>query len=711
MAEKTVDKEAGDKLGILKRFFKSDRVCLKYLEFETVTKDINFDKVLESLGFSVSAIESYKKSVSDWVNPDGSMTSRFKQEYDSVIKDMYNKHDMYKVMKKDAAILESIPVHNSFDLKNTMETIAENLDIKYYIPEGYSLGRIDFERENLQLSRLVCVSESLPVPFTFLHTYTCKGCNEVITTVNAEDKVRCPECKTFMKKEEKQTKTMTVYISKVIYEGNQIDAISRIKLPMNQFDAAVIPLKDENRYMLFILAVGVAVPKNVNIVWHGGDRLVELTRTMDNIHTERIGKCVRGLDYVKQAIVLTRFNGLMGNTATQALIVGEAGCGKTTVAKFYSFTLTDKSAFRDATSVTHAGLLGSSEIVDIFGSRTPVMQLGLLERYEVAVLDEFLDKNNEDLSSLKNALSSSTITSEKHNNKREVMRVAVLVAPSNIPDSHLKKVRFLAATTFGDMADKTFNLRAMPKRVKDHFNTQGQSWRDGEPYPFLDRFAFIFYIESMKRNIGVIGDIVRGSEEKIPDTVLRSLLYTKSIDDYLRQCASMKFIYDEEFDNPRLDKLIKKYCLSRGNYSDGFGDDIHSLERINKYFKMMIECHALINMRERSTEDDYLWLDKFYSKLCNFVYSDELFWDEQKKDNVIDVDPNAVRRGEIRFNIIDYLNNAGKDGAIRSVVLGNCSMFGFNTEESISVLNELVTDNIIIFEPPDKYKLVSDDAK
>jgi len=615
----------------------------------------------------------------------------------------------FKLMKQDAAILDRIPVHESFDLKNTLECLADNPDLKYYLPENYTLGALDFEGQNLQVVKLICVSESMPVPYTFMYYFRCGKCESEEKTLNLTDKPRCKDCGTLMKQDLKASKSMTVYVSKVVYEGNHIDAVSKYKLPMNQFDAAVIPMKTDDKYNLFILAVGMPTPKESALVWSGGDRMVELMHNIDRIHMERIGKSVRGLDHIKQSIVICRMQGLVGNTATQALIVGSPGCGKSTVTKFYIFTLTDKSAFRDSTSVTHAGLLGSSEVVDVFGSRSPIMQLGLLERYEMVVLDEFLDKSNEDLNVLKNALSSTTITSEKHNNKREVLRNAVLLAPSNLPDAHMKTIKIQGTNMLGDFDDKTFSIRAMPPKLKDYFSSQNKNWRDGEPYPILDRFAFIFYIESSKKNIGVINDIVRSQEDRIPDTVLRALLYTKNVDDYLKECIKIKFKYSDDFDGPNLDRIIKKYFVPKGSFSEGYGDDIHSLERLNKNLKIMVECHALINMRDHTIEEDYIWLDAFYSKQCNFVYVEDLFWDGKKKDDVIEiVDPSSARRGEIRFHIIDHLTQAGRDGVVRENILGSCSINGFDSELAVSVLNEMVTDNIIIFEPPNRYKVIGD---
>jgi hypothetical protein len=705
MAEEKDILKRTDKVAILKKFFYSDALANKFLEIESIDSVINFDRVLYALGFSAEAMKIYKPKLVEWVNEDGTLTDKFKQEYSKLMDNRREKLRRFKAIKKDAPILDSIPTNEIFDIKNTFECIANNMNIKYYVPEDYTLDVVDFEHSHLQYARLICVSESLPIPFTFLYTNRCSKCDDEVRVLNETDKPRCSGCEMPMKRINDATKSMTVYISKVVYDGNQIDVISRVKLPMNQFDAAIIPLKNDNKYMFFILAVAVPEPKDVKLVWSGGDRLVELMRMIDVIHVERIGKCIRGLDHIKMSILLSRLNGIMGNTAVQVLIVGDPGCGKSTVCKFYSFTLTDKSAFRDATAVTQAGLLGSSEIVDIMGSRSPVMQLGLLERYEIAVLDEFLDKSNEELNGLKNALSSSTITSEKHNNKREVLRNAIILAPSNVPDSHMKKIKFLMQNVLGDIGDMSFNIRVMPKRLKEYFTSIYVNWRDGESYPFLDRFPFIFYIESKKRDIGVIGDIVKGSEDKIPDNSLRALLFTKSIDDYMRECAKIRFIYNDDFDTPGLDRIIKKYCLPRGSFSEGFGDDIHSLERLNKFLKMMIECHAMINFRDHSIEEDYVWLDKFYSKTCNFVYTDELFWDDVKKDEVVVSDS---KRGELRFHILDYLGRCITTGATRDVILGSCSMFGFDTEVAVSVLNEMVSDNIIVFNPPNIYKVMQD---
>jgi len=698
-----------DKVNIIKSFLKSDRVALKFVQLEKEYDRVSIDKILGDLGFSDQAKESYKKSVSEWVTDGGVLNDRFYKEYNDKVAELYSVFNKYKVMKRDASILDSIPVHESFDIKNTLECVADNMNLRYYLPEGYKVGVLDFEKESLQVSKLICVSESMPIPFTFIHEFTCGKCENTINALSDKEKPRCPTCQVLMKKVPGGSRSMTVYVSKIVYEGNHIDAISRTKLPMNQFDAAVIPMKNEDKYNLFIVAVGVPVPKEVPLVWSGGDRMVELIRFMDNIHKERIGKYVVGLDHIKMAIIQCRMAGLMGNTATQALIVGSPGCGKSTVTKFYSFTLTDKSAFRDATSVTHAGLLGSSEMVDILGSRSPIMQLGLLERYEMTVLDEFLDKSNEDLNTLKNALVNSTITSEKHNNKREVLRNAVILAPSNVPDSHMKSIKSAAQNLLPDFDDKAFNLRAMPSKLKEFFTSQFKNWRDGESYSFLDRFAFIFYIESTRKGVGVIENIVRSAEDRIPDVVLRSLLFTKSIDDYLRACVKIKFKYSDEFDTPNLDRLIKKYCVKGGNFSEGFGDDIHSLERINKYFRMMVECHVLINMRDHSTEEDYKWLDKFYSKLCNFVYTEDLYWDESTKEiKTVIGDVESSKRGEIRFYILDLISQAGKDGTSKDNIVSSCSLNGYNAEVAVSVLNEMASDNIIIFEPPNRYKVLSD---
>ena len=184
-----------DRLAVLRGFLKSERVCERFLVLESTTKDKpNVNVILSSLGFSVTAADSYRNIISTWVDKDGFFNEAFYVEYNKRLDEIRGSKDIYKIMKQDAAILDSIPVHKSFDLKNTFECISDNMDIKYYLPEGYKVAELDFEKPKLQIVRLVCVSESLPIPFSFMYHYRCGKCDVEIKSLHANSKHECPNC-------------------------------------------------------------------------------------------------------------------------------------------------------------------------------------------------------------------------------------------------------------------------------------------------------------------------------------------------------------------------------------------------------------------------------------------------------------------------------------------------------------------------------------
>jgi hypothetical protein len=357
---------------------------------------------------------------------------------------------------------------------------------------------------------------------------------------------------------------------------------------------------------------------------------------------------------------------------------------------------------QDISRISLPGLLGSTGSIVFNGQRIPMFQPGLLERCDIAVLDEFFDKSNIEIHRLKSSLSETSIGSELHENRRSVKKRAVVIATSNIPPYHLKKVQERQTNLASGGAIEAFDIKNMSDSVKEEFLREGKNWRDGEDYTLLDRFPFIFYMMFRKKDAsGKLLHNVSFDDAIYSDEELHALIYIPELENYLRKCSEIKFKKTKALDE-FVDRLVAKYFMNRGLDKTGFKDEIHSITRLAKNFYKMLAYHAMINGRDEVDLEDNAWVDRFYGKTCNFVYTDELYWtavETEAKKEEIKADE------DIKRYILEYLRGQPNSEASLENIISNCVMNSIGSEDASIAIKELWSKDVLIHVPPNMYKL------
>jgi hypothetical protein len=350
-------------------------------------------------------------------------------------------------------------------------------------------------------------------------------------------------------------------------------------------------------------------------------------------------------------------------------------------------------------------MIGSGEVVDSGGARVQTIQPGILERYDYVVMDELLDKPRTELEEMKAILEMDMVKSQKHNNKRNVPRRAVVVGAANIPTGHTKAVATMRRMMEGVTSTvQTDDISNMSITLRSQFTSNGLNWRDGVPFTVLDRFIFIFYLKRRSSDVKLNRAMMEGDDGAMREDILYSLLRTDVFSDYLGEVAAvaLRFKFDVNgFDAEQIDRLLKKYKMTTGSDTGGFGDDIHSVERLQRNFMRMIQFHATINLRDHSDESDYVFVDKLYSATCNFYNIEDLVWDKDKAAVAEDISGD----GAITNFIVNYLVAMPEKSAMLTDIFSACNMTGYKADDVKRVLDSTVAGNYIVFEPPARYRL------
>jgi hypothetical protein len=574
------------------------------------------------------------------------------------------------------------------------------------MPEKYDINGIKLEDSFLQFGRIVVVTDSRPVPYILEYAYKCRRCGYKEYHENTRERIKCSECGIHLRHDDDISKKLTVFASQVILDGHTRDAISLVPLPQGQIDAAIIPKSEEGDYMFFILAINQPDPVDINIKWDKKkDRLLQMIDYIDDVHMKRLKKKISGMVHYKMAILISRFIGMCGDPSSNVLIVGDPGTGKTSTARFYSFSTASVVKLQDVSRLSLPGLLGSASNIVFNGQRIPLLQPGLIERCDMVVLDEFYDKSNKDLNKLKSSLSESTISSELHENRRSVKKRATVIATSNIPYYHLRRVQERQRNLSG-VGFESMSLRNTPPNIKEEFLKENLNWRDGEDYALLDRFPIIFYVEQKYKSTDTITmESLVGEDKKYSDDELHRMIHIPMIEQYMKECSKIEFKRTDKFVEG-IKRLMDKYYIKRGNLDYDIGDDIHSFERLQENFDRFLRYHAMINGRDEVIDNDIEWVDRFYSKTCDFVYTDELVWDPEKK---VEVKKEVVEENkhlvDIKDSILKHLEDMEKKQDKRDGIVSACSLLGYKPEDVAKVLTDMISRNHVIQIPPNYFKL------
>jgi len=378
------------------------------------------------------------------------------------------------------------------------------------------------------------------------------------------------------------------FIYMIDYQHEQYVARCLDILPLGDFKAAIIIVKDKKSYTLFVVSTAKPDKPKVTIEFNDDDRLLQLVDYMDNICNRRIEKQIHGMLYYKYAIILSYLASLAKMVNYNIYIVGAGGLGKTATPRLYSAIMTEKTKCQDATNLSGGGgIRGSTQHVNIGNRIYIVHEPGLLERHNIVTIDEILDMggDNSDKAFLKSSLSSNTLTVEVAGNRSEIPKNSTVIGTSNIP-------RWVKS--------RKAKLIADDKNPEIEFEIEGRWHVDGQNFHFLDRFGLLFYLDASE-----INPDFNTNDQRISDVELRRALYTPEIDNYLKVCSQIKVEIPEG---------IKRHLerLSTQSY-----DPIHSTSRRNSYISMTIQLHAMINGRNTANMSDVRFTKQLMRKCFN----------------------------------------------------------------------------------------------
>ena len=472
-------------------------------------------------------------------------------------------------------------------IRDIYSILAKNVGIKFIYPNTKQPSEIDFDYTKIQYVRLNNLSHYVRYPEYIEYTFVCPVCGTIEHSVKNVAQP-CPTClpptpKTKLDYNISLSKSCFIYM--IDYNQEQYVARSLEVLPLGDFKAAVMVIKDKNSYTLFIIATAKPDKPRITLKFEDRDILPQLTTYIDKICLDRIDKQIYGLNYYKYAILLSYVASLAGMVNYNVQILGAGGTGKTSTARMYTATITEKTKCQDATNLSAgSGMRGSTQNIRIGDKAYLVHEPGILERYKIVTLDELPDMGGSDIDKtfLKSNLSSATLTVEVASNRAEIPKNATVIGTGNVP-------RWVKVKR-SKMIDKNLNPEI-------EFELEGRWHVDGQNLNYLDRFALLFYLDASE-----VEPDFNANDQNISDIELRQRLYAPEIDNYLKVCANIKVNIPEGIKKQM--KMLSTQTI----------DPIHSTTRRNIYISMTVQLHAMINQRGEANMDDIRFVRQMLRK-------------------------------------------------------------------------------------------------
>jgi len=475
----------------------------------------------------------------------------------------------------EADIRSSIEVEDSMEYKDIFNILEKNPEIQFMYPSRKpSVSGIDFNKTSVQYVRLNNLSHYVRYPQYIKYISVCPRCGREWKILENKP-IKCDKCNVQTKINFNISISRSCFVYMIDYRQEQYVARSLNILPMGDFNAAIIIVKDKNAYTMLIVCTSKPDKLIVSLKFKEGDILQQLVKVIDYICLNTIGKQIYGMTYYKYSIILSYLAALSGMTNYNIYICGSGGIGKTATARLYCATITEKTKVQDATNLTSGGgIRGTTQKISIGQTTYNVHEPGLLERHSIVVIDEILDMGGDqsDKAFLKSALSSSTLSTEVAGNRTEIKKNSTVIGTSNIP--RWIKTRKLKS----ELKGYNFEIEC---------SSNGIWFVDGQNLHFLDRFALLFYIDESETKADF-----NTNDQRISDVELRNLLYTPEIDNYLKQCSQIRVTIPEDIIK-ELEKL-----------SSESQDPIHSTSRRDSYISMTTQLHAMVNGRNVANMND-----------------------------------------------------------------------------------------------------------
>ena len=604
------------------------------------------DQILERSNYAQTTVNTLKSGLRKlpYIDENDKINGLFYNDYYRYLDLFFDMKSNMDVSIVDSEILDEVEINSLFNYKDIINTLKNNVRIKFLFPDDIVSGELDYLAPKVQYVKFNHIGSNTAVPFPISYYYKCRSCGGVQRFDTLPKGKKCPlaQCSGTLYKDSDQDVVAHVYASQVTVAGKTISAISLVEIPNGEFTAAILICRDSNntRYHAFILAVEekqyesarLEIKQDTHAMW-------QLIDIIDEIHESRMNFHIDGMDYYKAAILMSIIANFSGFKSYNVLIAGRSGGAKTVTPKWYYNTVSVMCKVQDVVSVSLPGIVGSSTTINVNGQMIKVDELGLLARHEFVVLDELYNKAESGLiSQLKGSLSSPTISKEVAGNRSEVTKSACVTATANIEPAiynasrlHFKRYleSYLADPSYykdiddytaAAVADNIFETDVgiiISKTVMYQYSAEGLNWIDGQSHSDLDRFALLFYVGN---------PILDNSEDDIPDHIfdtvdleistpdLQRAIYSQDVRDYLQYCAKIKVRFGDEM-RVRIKEFIKEVKRD---------DHVHSSARLSLYIKKTIELSAMMCGRDYVSTIDFDFVRDLFSKTCKWVEIDDM---------------------------------------------------------------------------------------
>lgn len=619
--------------GIKNRSFKEIFKLLR-LQWLNYSKTPHFDDIfLKSSKYkekSKIVMRSNLKSIG-FLDSDWRFTS---QSFDEYVR-LHDAHTHSKrevaCAKQDVTINPDVYIDPILEYHSTMEMIRENpTDVLFHFPKHLqdSAGTLDYNNtDSMQIIKLHHVGGNprTPIPLTYFYSCVCGNTSEL--TYNQKD-IFCDEesCGRKMKRVPSKDVFLAGYASQVIADDfNNIPILSMVPIPVGEFNASVFLRRNSTGYYLFMLTIEDIVIKSSDIEINGNEHAIwQLIRYIDDIHEQRLGKHIHGVDWYKASILLSYLANMQRYTSMNVFAFGKGGTGKTSVIRFYLSTLTRQFKLQDALTLSSAGLYGSSSMIKVGDSVVTIPEAGFLSRYDMVGLDEAYLKGVRILPELRSLLRSPTINKEVAGNRTSMPKNAcvigtsnpvmgVLIAQSRWMDSWLRDWKH---KQFDDGFDQvvTDDIKQLAHaHMIEEWISRDLDWHTGQPFPDLDRWMILFFIK--KNDARLKTHHLSPDDLKIDDLQMSKMFYDQSVHDYFAFCSSIQVDYEGISE-----KILDFIEEIRAH------DKIHS-DRIGADIALVLTLSAQINGRSEINESDFDFVRELWGKTCRWVDVSELSYD------------------------------------------------------------------------------------
>lgn len=625
-----ITKEMLVKKGIKNRSFKEIFKLLR-LQWLNYSKTPCFDDIFLKNSLykekSKNVMRSNLKSIG-FLDEDWRFTA---QSFDDYIH-IYDAHILAKreaaCAKQDVVINPDVYIDLVFNYHSTMEMIRENpSDILFHFPKHLqdSAKKLDYSNtDTLQIIKLNHVGGNPRTPIPLTYSYSCVCGREIEVTYEQKDLV-CDDdtCGRKMKRNPSKDVFFAGYASQVIADDfNNIPILSLVPVPLGEFNGAVFLRRNKSGYYLFMIAIENIVVKSTELSINGNEHAIwQLIRHIDNIHKERLGKHIHGMEWYKASILLSYLANLQRYTSMNVFAFGKGGTGKTSIPRFYLSTITQQFKLQDALSLSSPGLYGSTSDIKVGDSLVTIPEAGLLTRYQMVIIDEVYLKGVKILPVFRSVLRSSTVSKEVARNRNAIAKNACVIGTSNpIPgvlisqsqwtdnwkrDWKRDQIKDGRDSYVTDIIESTAHAAMVEEWIKRDLD-----WHTGQPFPDIDRWMLPFFIE--KSDDRLKKHHLNPKDLQIDDLQMSKLFYDQSIHDHFVFCSNISVDYESQ-ESEILDFVeeIRKH------------DRIHT-DRIGSDVTLILMLSAQINGRSEITTDDFCFVKELYSKTCEWVDVNEL---------------------------------------------------------------------------------------